>query len=103
MMGEARMEPEPFVTPPGKFSVEWTGTGRKAQVPPNPNLPEGLIVVLAAGKVPVCGLDLPYPAPEVGRFSIQCRICGIKVALTAAGRADDPRVVIVACKDLTVT
>lgn len=45
-----------------------------------------------------CCRNLPYPAPRCGVYSIKCRVCGLVIALTVAGRADDPRSVTLPCK-----
>ena len=44
-----------------------------------------------------CAVDLPWPAPEVGTWRVECTLCGAAVALTAASRVDDPRRLMLAC------
>ena len=78
--------------------VTWHGLGRVAQCPPNPAYPVGIDVDGAAGVQPACQVDLPYPAPCVGRHLVVCRVCMVAAVITAAGRPDDPRTVRVACK-----
>lgn len=78
--------------PPFRHSVEWRPSGRgKAQCEPDPRFPKG--VVLNACKdteVVNCEVTLPYPAPECGFWIIRCQRCSVSVAVTAAGRPDDP-------------
>jgi hypothetical protein len=51
---------------------------------------------LSAGAARVCTVDLDYPSDGVGTWEVRCA-CGVSLGLTAAGRTDDPRRVIVAC------
>lgn len=81
--------------------ISWHGTGRKATQPPNPDYPNGIDLgaVHNSGSLRVtCRVELPYPAECVGHWVITCRDCGMTVACTAAGRPDDPRSIIIACK-----
>lgn len=80
------------------FTIKFIPSGRgAAQCPPNPEFPKG-VMIDAAGEKTACAVTLPYPAPECGMFMLECRICGMKVAVTAAGRPDDPMIVRVPCK-----
>ena len=80
------------------ISVTFQPSGRgKAQCDPDPDFPEGKHVILSAAGVPTCEVDLPYPAPECGLLIVKCALCNLQVALTAAGRPDDPRSVRVPC------
>ena len=45
-----------------------------------------------------CLVMLPYPAKRIGYFDIECTGCGLRVAISTAGRRDDPRSVRLACK-----
>ncbi len=45
-----------------------------------------------------CTIALPYPAPECGMWIIRCDRCPMSIAVTAAGRPDDPISVTVECK-----
>lgn len=77
--------------------VEFSDTGRKATQPPHPDFPEGLLVDLSQGSERVCRVEMPYPAVGIGTYSVTCRTCGVAVGLTTAGRADDPRTIILRC------
>jgi hypothetical protein len=81
----------------GNLRVVFFGDGRKAQSPSNPRYPNGMDIDVSGGKLPRCSVDLPYPAKEVGRFLVSCRICGSQSVVTAAGRPDDPRSVKIPC------
>lgn len=81
------------------FIVKFNGMGHTANEPPNPDFPEGIFIDGSRGAFWTCVVQLPYPAPQVGQFHIGCKLCGRTVLATAAGRADDPRYVRLACKD----
>lgn len=80
--------------------VQFRASGRgKAQCPPNPNFPNGIEVDASMGEQG-CVVALPYPAPECGLWIINCAACGGGgVAITAAGRADDPKSVKIPCQN----
>lgn len=78
------------------LAITFHGAGRKAEVAPNPEYPEGIDI--DCGFQQMCAADLPYPAPECGFFKIECSKCGAAMAYTAAGRLDDPRRVTVPCQ-----
>jgi hypothetical protein len=81
-----------------RHAVDWTWRDRApAKSPANPAHPHGVAMDLSGG-APSCEVALTYPAPGVGTWFINCRECGCTVAVTAAGRADDPTKVRVACK-----
>lgn len=80
-----------------QFNVTWRGTGRKAQCAPNPRYPDGIDLDVSNGAVS-CKARVPYPAPECGTYIVECLGCGLRVAITAAGRPDDPRSVTMPCK-----
>lgn len=81
-----------------KHSVQFIASGRgKAQCDPDPDFPHGIALDMAAGAVPFCEVKLPYPAPECGLFIVRCRDCPMSVAITAAGRPDDPVSVRLEC------
>lgn len=81
-----------------QFEMKFVPSGRgKARCKPDPAFPEG-ITVDAAGAAPSCTIALPYPAPECGYFKVQCQLCPRRVFVTVAGRADDPRTLIMPCR-----
>lgn len=78
------------------YTVSFHPSGRgKAQCPPNPDYPNGIIVDPG---YPGTFVDLPYPAPECGLWIIHCNICSQNYGCTAAGRPDDPIKMRVPCK-----
>jgi hypothetical protein len=80
------------------FYIEFTPNGRgKAQCPPNPKFPCGTIIDGAHDKIG-CAVNLPYPGPECGALVVTCLKCGVRAGVTCAGRVDDPKVLIIACK-----
>lgn len=81
-----------------QFTVMATGRRGPPQRPPDPRYPEGMDLTEAAPGVPSCRAELPYPAPERLVWIVRCRRCGLSLAITAAGRADDPRSVTVPCR-----
>jgi hypothetical protein len=86
-----------------QFQVEFVPSGRgKAQCASDPNYPHGIQVDCSDGAVATCTVALPYPAKECGHYRVECRLCHFSVALTAAGRADDPTEVKMPCQ-LTTT
>ena len=78
--------------------VTWLDEGREAQHPANPAYPSGIDVDCSGGASTTCTQPLPYPAERCGQFLVICEACGRTVIITAAGRADDPRSVKIACK-----
>jgi hypothetical protein len=80
-------------------SIEFVASGRgKAGCAPNPEFPDGIAVDVSNGVPATCIVALPYPAPECGHFVVQCRFCKFRVALTAAGRPDDPTSITIPCQ-----
>lgn len=85
------------------MSVTFMPSGRgKAQCSPDPDYPNGKSLDIAAGG-PSCMFDLPYPAPECGAFVVQCDTCEMRIAVTAAGRPDDPVSIKVPCQRKTLS
>jgi hypothetical protein len=83
---------------PGDFEIEWFGGGGPARCAPNPAYPQGIAVEsIPAGSAGACRAALPYPAPEIGLYRVECRICGRVVKVTAAGRPDDPNAITLGC------
>lgn len=79
------------------LKVDFVGVGEKARCAPDPRYPYGLDVDLSNGSGITCVVRLKYPAPEIGFHRIECLICGLRTALSAAGRADDPRQITLSC------
>lgn len=91
--------PKPPNWRPMPVDITFHKSGRgKAQCPPNPEFPEGVAI---EPKLPpgtrACTFLLQCPAPECGHWRIECRECGLVVAVTAAGRPDDPISIRVPC------
>jgi hypothetical protein len=78
--------------------VTWIDMEREPKVKPNPLYPNGIDVDMSQGAVVACLVTLPYPAKRIGTYVIDCQKCKLRVALTTAGRPDDPRSVKLACK-----
>ena len=82
-------------------SVDFFASGRgKAQCAPDPAWPTGKDLLVARPEETSCLVKLPYPAPECGCWVVHCELCNLSVAITAAGRADDPRSVLLPCSRL---
>jgi hypothetical protein len=80
-----------------QHQVDFVRSGRgKAQCAPNPAYPIGIDVDVSRGQ-PSCIVALPYPAPECGHYVVRCALCAMSVAITAAGRPDDPKSVKIPC------
>ena len=80
-------------------TVTWIDDRRKPTQPPDPKHPNGVVIdmrptILHNG----CPVDLPYPAKRCGKYVVVCNSCGLRTILTTAGRVDDPKRVILACK-----
>ena len=81
-----------------QFAIMFRPSGRgKAQCGPDPKYPTGIDISLSPPGAPSCTAKLPYPAPECGIFIVKCQNCPQVAAVTAAGRADDPRQVTIPC------
>jgi hypothetical protein len=86
-----------------QFNVEWFDHGREPQCQADPAYPCGIDVVVPdrrAGNS--CTVELPYPARRCGFYNVTCTVCGMKVLVTTAGRADDPRSVTLPCERAAV-
>lgn len=81
-------------------TVKWIDGKREPRSPPNPSYPNGVDLVIAQPAQKSCKIPLPYPARRIGHYLIDCRVCSLKVAVSTAGRPDDPRSVTMACKEL---
>jgi hypothetical protein len=84
------------------MKVEFYPSGRgKARCLPDPDYPNGIAIDVAGPDVKSCTVKLHYPAPECGYFEVRCEECSMSVAITAAGRPDDPVSVRMRCKSST--
>lgn len=88
-----------------KLDVEWIDRGREPKVEPNPAYPAGIDLDLTlhaqwptSGNT--CRTAVEYPAPRCGVYVITCELCGLRVAVTTAGRPDDPRSVTIPCRSM---
>ena len=82
------------------FTIEWHDAGKEPRCPPNPDYPDGKdLDARLDDTVEHCTVDLPYPAKRIGHFVVTCLQCGMCVACTTAGRADDPRSIAMNCRD----
>ena len=83
-----------------EVEIVFLDSGRSPKCPPNPKYPEGIVVDFSQGfgEVDRCIVDVPYPAPRCGAYHVHCKQCGLVVAMTVAGRVDDPRTVVLPCK-----
>lgn len=80
------------------IQVEFQPSGRgKAQCASDPAYPDGIVLDISKGKQANCVVPLPYPAPECGQWIVNCDECGLIVAVTAAGRRDDPVSIKIPC------
>jgi hypothetical protein len=78
--------------------VTFLDSGREPKCPSDPTFPNGKEVDLSGGSKITCTTALPYPAPRCGMLIVDCERCGLRVAITTAGRPDDPRSATLACK-----
>lgn len=84
------------------MKIEWTDGYREPKVAPNPAYPDGIDLDMTGGQGgKTCVTDLPYPARRCGHYTVECETCGLRVVITTAGRADDPRSVTLACLSKT--
>jgi hypothetical protein len=85
-----------------KHQITFIKSGRgKARCPPDPAYPHG--IKIGTDELPNCEVQLPYPAPECGQYVIRCLECHTVVAVTAAGRPDDPVLVTIPCEPKTTS
>ena len=80
------------------FKIEWIDKHREPTCPAMPEYPNGIDVTFAKPGQKSCKVDVPYPAKRCGMYVIECEECGLRVAATTAGRADDPRSVRIPCE-----
>ena len=79
------------------LNVKWVDSGREPQCPPNPAHPNGIDIDATHGQFASCETALPYPAKRCGLFMVDCDVCGQTIAITTAGRPDDPRSLKLGC------
>jgi hypothetical protein len=80
------------------MKVDWIDGKREPQHPPHPSYPNGIDLDCSFGAKRTCTQALPYPAKRCGYFEVECEVCGAKIAISTAGRVDDPRSIKIACK-----
>lgn len=79
--------------------IEWTPRGGPPTNPSNPAYPYGIDLDMAANARRACLVKLPYPTERrIGLLTVTCSECGLRAAISTAGRPDDPRSVKLACK-----
>lgn len=84
-----------------QFQILWQDRGGPPKVKPNPAFPDGVPEIdMARGEQPNCVVTLPYPSghTNVGLWLVRCRLCRLRVGITAASRPDDPRSARLPCK-----
>lgn len=86
------------MTAASKITVTWHDGGREPQCDPDPRYPNGIDLDVSEGTKPTCKVEFPYPAKRCGHYVVHCQDCGLKGAITTAGRVDDPRSLTMACK-----
>jgi hypothetical protein len=80
-------------------TIEWMDGHRYPREAPDPRYPRGMDVDLASPEDKLtCTVDLPCPAKRCGLYRLRCQICDQRIALTTAGRPDDPRSVRIPCR-----
>src|SRR5215831_4622734 len=85
-----------------QHEIKWLDAEREPQCPPNPAFPNGVDLRAPLSGLPdvrICKVELPYPAKRIGLYVVSCKKCGTNIAVTTAGRPDDPRSVEVECRD----
>ncbi len=80
-----------------KMQIDWLDSGREPKCAPNPDYPKGQDIKAPAG-MKHCQVDLPYPAKRCGMYVVRCPRCEASIAVSTAGRPDDPRSVEVPCR-----
>lgn len=81
------------------ISVDWIDSGREPKCAPNPAYPNGIDLDCSGNARATCTVELkPYPTPRCGYFIVRCETCGQSVAITTAGRPDDPKSVKIGCR-----
>lgn len=86
------------MTEAGSFEIKWHDAGKEPQCPPNPDYPNGRDIDVSEGAAKSCVVSVQCPAKRIGHYRIRCKICGYSVAVTTAGRPDDPRNITIPCQ-----
>jgi hypothetical protein len=81
-----------------KHKIVWIDSKSYPKNRPNPKYPNGIDLDMSKGAERSCFIKLPYPAERIGYYDIECATCGLRVAVSTAGRIDDPTSVKIACK-----
>jgi len=84
--------------PAARFSVDWIDSGRLTEYPADPGYPRGVAIDVALDAPHACRVELPWPAERIGQWVVICRVCGYAIALSTAGRADDPHTARLPCR-----
>lgn len=80
-----------------QFKITWIDGAREPHCVPDPRYPDGIDFDASNGREPTCTVALPYPAIRCGHYNVHCQKCRLVVAITTAGRPDDPRSLKLAC------
>jgi hypothetical protein len=80
------------------FVIEWIDKHREPTEPPNPAYPNGTGYDLALTAKHRCRVLLPHPASRCGIWLALCTRCSYSVAVSTAGRPDDPKTLRLPCK-----
>jgi hypothetical protein len=80
------------------MKVKFIDSDREPKCKPNPRFPDGQHIDISQQSEQTCEAKIPYPAPRCGLMVVECEVCGFTVALTVAGRPDDPHTVKLPCK-----
>lgn len=80
------------------LKVTWVDRGREPKCGPDPAFPTGKDLDVAGEAPRSCSTTLPYPAKRCGVYLVECLTCHLSVAISTAGRPDDPRSIRVPCQ-----
>lgn len=81
------------------LNPSWTPSPIVPTSPPDPRFPRGREVGMPVYRRDACLLDLPYPAKGPGEYVVECSRCGQAGRAKTSGRADDPTMMRLVCKD----
>ena len=82
----------------GQFTIKWIDKGRPPRVAANPDFPDG--IDMDGGERPACRVELPYMTKtNIGLWLVVCEKCQSNALITMASRPDDPRSLMLPCKD----